>query len=116
MLIIFSVDRWVKKRKELEDAELVAEDELLELQRQVNERLARLVRLRKQKRLLQEKGLQMLEKESAPEDLLSVAQEEADAAVDIQAVGGFGAIDWSSVDFDFSEMPSGSSAVAGGTS
>lgn len=56
----------------------------------------------------------MLEKESEPEDLLSVAQEEADASVNIQGVGGFGAIDWSLVDFN--GMLGESSATAGGTS
>lgn len=77
------VDRQVAKKRELESAEEIAEEEFLKLQQQMNERIARLVRLRKQKRLLQEKGLKILEKESEPEDLASMAQEEADAVVDV---------------------------------
>ena len=50
------------------------------------------------------------------EELEGAAQAEADAVVDVQALGGFGAIDWSLVDFGFSEMPSGSSAVVDETS
>ncbi|WXC47980.1 hypothetical protein QX201_007695 [Fusarium graminearum] len=47
------------EKRRLEREEEVAENDLIELQRQVNERLARLMRLRRQKRQLQERAEEM---------------------------------------------------------
>ncbi len=82
----------------MEAEEEVTEGEILEIQRQMNERLSRLMRIRRQKRLLRDKGLAMLERNLQSIEELEVAErEEVRAVVDVQSVGAVDVIDWSSV-------------------
>jgi hypothetical protein len=106
-------DRLVQAKARLEADEEATEEELLDLQRQMNERLSKLMRLRRQKRLLQSKGLRMLEQDVLAEgELESSAQPstgESSSVVDSIAAGAVDLIDWDSiladVPFDGSSGP-----------
>ena len=54
------MDRILREQRRLEAEEEVAEGDLVYIQRELNERLARLARLRRQKRLLLDKGKEMV--------------------------------------------------------
>ena len=56
-------DRLVQAKARLKANKEATEEELLDLQRQVNKRLLKLMRLRRQKRLLQSKGTKILEQD-----------------------------------------------------
>lgn len=92
------VDRFVTEKRRLELEEEKTEEELLALQQQLNERLSRLMRLRRQKRFLQERGVEMLSKGlSSMEELESSDQLELEAVTDVQAAGALDVIDWNVV-------------------
>lgn len=97
-------DRLVQAKARLEADEEATEEELLELQRQLNERLSKLMRLRRQKRLLQSKGMKMLERDlqsvgelEAVEAAESSAVAESSLVVDSVAAGAVDLIDWSTI-------------------
>ncbi|KAF4423731.1 hypothetical protein F53441_14255, partial [Fusarium austroafricanum] len=64
--------RFAAEKRRLEREEEVAENELLELQQKVNKRLSRLMRLRRQKKQLQERGDEMLRRNVETMDDLEV--------------------------------------------
>ncbi len=81
------MDRITLEHRRLEREEEVAEEELLAAQRLTSERTARLVRLRKQKRLLREKGKVMVERGLKDLDELEAAEKaEATATVQVPSV------------------------------
>ncbi|KAH7163642.1 hypothetical protein DER46DRAFT_604836, partial [Fusarium sp. MPI-SDFR-AT-0072] len=93
-------DRLVQEKNRIEADEEATEEELIKLQQQLNERLSKLMRLRRQKRLIQTKGLWALEKDSAAmndrermENLVS----ESEAVVESVEAGAADLIDWSAV-------------------
>lgn len=94
------------EKRRIESEEDSVETELLALQQQVNERIARLTRLRKQKKMVVSKGHDMIRRGLRSLDELEEAERlEAEAAIDVQALGGFGVIDWSSLEVPV-EVPS----------
>jgi hypothetical protein len=82
----------------LESVESLAESELLDLQQRVTETLSRLVRLRKQKAMARQRGLEMVRKEAS--DLDDLDRMESEAAGSAQSAGAVDIIDWSSVGFE----------------
>jgi hypothetical protein len=113
-------DRLVQAKARLEADEEATEEELLELQRQLNERLSKLMRLRRQKRLLQSKGMKMLERDlqsvgelEAVEAAESSAAAESSLVVDSMAAGAVDLIDWSTVFGDPSSVDGSPSGVVG---
>ena len=98
-------NRLVAEKRRIEKEEELAEEELLELQRQmsvlhqsVNERFARLARLRQQKRLVKTKGVDMIRRGlKSLDELEEVERCESEAVIDVQSSGGFGVVDWNAV-------------------
>lgn len=95
--------RIVAESKRLDQAEVEAEElfrerraALLKAQQDLDEALGRLDRLRRQKRLVVTRGADMVRRGlESLDDLEAAEQRESDAAVAMQAAGGFGVIDWS---------------------
>lgn len=105
VLICGVADRLALEKQRLEAAEEATEEELIQLQQQLNERLSRLMRLRRQKRQLVEKGTQMLNRGLASMDELDETERlESEAVVSAQSVLVTDLIDWNAVgsSFDFS--------------
>lgn len=96
-----------KRRLELEEEK--AEEELIALQQQMNERLSRLMRLRRQKKQIHERGVEMVRRGlNSLDELEESDRREAEAVVDAQSFGAVDVIDWSAVlDFDVGSLPSG---------
>lgn len=114
------VDRILREQRRLDAEEETTENELLRVQedlaraqRELNERLARLARLRRQKRLLSQKGKKMVAESLANMDELDALEEaeqqreaeaqrlrevESRAVADLQAMGAVGVTDWNTVD------------------
>ncbi|RKK07028.1 hypothetical protein BFJ65_g7214 [Fusarium oxysporum f. sp. cepae] len=93
-------DRLVQEKNRIEADEEATEEELIQLQRQLNERLSKLMRLRRQKRLIQTKGLRALEKELATmsdSEKADCLVPEADRVVESVEAGAPDLIDWSVV-------------------
>lgn len=89
----------------MEREEELAETELLDLQRQVNERLSRLMRLRKQKRQLLEKAETMVRRNvETLDELEAVENAESFAALEAQMVGASDVIDWNELFVDGSPL------------
>jgi len=74
------VDRILREQRRLEAEEEVAEGDLVYIQRELNERLARLARLRRQKRLLLDKGKEMVRR-----NLESLDELEAEESLEVVA-------------------------------
>jgi hypothetical protein len=99
------VDRILSEQRRLEAEEEAAESSLLliqsdlvRVQRDLNERLARLARLRRQKRLLVDKGKEMVRRNlESLDELEEVERRELEAVV--PASGAFDGIVWGAVDF-----------------
>jgi 3-methyladenine DNA glycosylase AlkC len=110
----------VQAKARLEADKEATEEELLDLQRQMNERLSKLMRLCRQKRLLQSKGLKMLQQDLENEGELEVSEAqpgESSSVVDSIAAGAVDLIDWDSVFADAPFVdPSLFSEAAGGSS
>ncbi|KAF4339820.1 hypothetical protein FBEOM_6259 [Fusarium beomiforme] len=89
--------RLSRESDRLEQAEEEAEEKLLKAQQEVNEAIARLSRIRRQKRILRERGIQSIVDgmNSSAGDL--IAQEEDAAVLDVQSFGGTDVIDWNMV-------------------
>jgi hypothetical protein len=111
LCLFFLVPRLNREADRLEQAEETAEMQLLRAQQEVNEAIARLSRIRRQKRLLRERGVQAIVDglSSVEADESSAPQVESQAVVDVQSMGALDVIDWDSV-FDPSsfvgEIPS----------
>lgn len=103
LLTVFVVPRLNRESDRLEQAEEEAEEKLLKAQQEVNEAIARLSRIRRQKRLLRERGIQSIVDgmDSSAGDI--IAREEDAAVLDVQSFGGADVIDWSLV---FDPLPS----------
>lgn len=119
------VDRIIREQRRLEVEEestegdlLRVQDDLVRVQRELNERLARLARLRRQKRLLSQKGKKMVaenlanmdEVEESERQEAEARETESRAVADLHAMGGVGVVDWGAVEagvsgFDFSLLP-----------
>ena len=98
LLIVGVADRLALEKQRLEAAEEATEEELIQLQQQLNERLSRLMRLRRQKRQLYEKGAEMLNRGLASMDALEEAERlESEAVVSAQSVMVTDLIDWNAV-------------------
>jgi hypothetical protein len=100
LLILCIADRLVQEKNRIEADEEATEEELIQLQRQLNERLSKLMRLRRQKRLIQTKGLRALEKELATmsdSEKADCLVPEADRVVESVEAGAPDLIDWSVV-------------------
>lgn len=68
-------------------------------QAEMNEAFARLVRVRKQKDSLRNRGVEMARRNAASLDALEeIEQQESEAAIDAMSFGAFGVVDWSVVD------------------
>jgi hypothetical protein len=95
-------DRLVQEKNRIEADEEATEEELIQLQRQLNERLSKLMRLRRQKRLIQSKGLKALERDTESmserekaENL--VVPSDSSAVVESIEAGAVDLIDWSAI-------------------
>ncbi|KAH7169561.1 hypothetical protein DER46DRAFT_659189 [Fusarium sp. MPI-SDFR-AT-0072] len=107
-----------EEKNRIEADEEATEEELIQLQRQLNERLSKLMRLRRQKRLIQSKGLKALERDTESmserekaENL--VAPPESTAVVESIEAGAVDLIDWSAI-LDPSLVFDGSSSEVAG--
>jgi hypothetical protein len=89
--------------------------QLLRAQQEVNEAIARLSRIRRQKRLLRERGVQAIVDglSSVEAEEPSVPQVESQAVMDIQSMGAADVIDWDSVFDPSSFVGESSSGVVG---
>ncbi|TPX17587.1 uncharacterized protein E0L32_012121 [Thyridium curvatum] len=93
-----SASRLLSEKRRLEAAEKTTEAELLEAQRLLNEKLARLMRLRMQKESLISRGKEMVRRGLEDLDALDeVERRESDAVLEVQSSGGFDVIDWGTV-------------------
>ncbi|EXK43533.1 hypothetical protein FOXG_18863 [Fusarium oxysporum f. sp. lycopersici 4287] len=91
-------DCLVQAKKRIEAAEEATEEELLDLQRRLNERLSRLIRLRRQKRHIETRRQEMLEKGFQSIDELEESErQESEAVVDARSAGAAYVIDWSTI-------------------
>lgn len=105
-LLTLVATRLMAEKRRIESEEDSVETELLALQQQVNERIARLTRLRKQKKMVVSKGHDMIRRGLRSLDELEEAErQEADAVIDVQSFGGFGVIDWSSLELPSAPSP-----------
>ena len=109
---VLIAERIIAEKRRLEREEEVTEGELLKLQQELNERLARLMRLRRQKKEVVRKGHEMVRKGFKDLDELE-AREAEEAAESAQVVEAFAPTDWSSLGLegvDFSSLlPDGTS-------
>jgi hypothetical protein len=104
VLTVFVVNRIIAEKRRLEKEEADAEASLLEAHQLVTERLARLSRLRRQRETIVSKGQEMVRRGvRSLDELEGLEKAEAEAVVDVQAVGGFGVIDWTTVFEDFTD-------------
>ncbi|KAF5697727.1 hypothetical protein FMUND_15314 [Fusarium mundagurra] len=106
-------DRFVAEKRPLEREEEVTEAELLQLQKQLDECLNRLMLLRQQRWQFSKRGSEMLHRNvKTLDELEAVENTESFAAVEAQLLGASDIIDWGEV---FSAEGSGgnSSVVAG---
>jgi hypothetical protein len=99
LIFFFLVPHLGREADRLEQAEETAEIQLLRAQQEVNEAIARLSRIRRQKRLLREHGVQAIVDglSSVEADAPSVPQLESEAVVDIQSIGAIDVIDWDAI-------------------
>ena len=99
----------------MEREEELASTELLALQVQLNEKIARLMRLRKQRLAVVKRGHEMVRRGLKSMDELEAAErsESEQVASVVQSVEAFAPTDWSTVgleEFDFSSLlPDGTS-------
>jgi hypothetical protein len=115
--VSFLVDRILREQRRLEAEEDSTTDDLLQtqrdldfLQKKLNERLARLSRLRRQKRMLISKGTKMVQENLANMDAVDESDRveaerltaESQVVADVHAMGAVDVIDWSAVGLDFS--------------
>jgi hypothetical protein len=123
--LFFLVDRITEELRRLERQEELAEEALLEQQKKLDEALARLMRLRKLRRMLRDRGIEMVnrglnteemeeadrrEEEERQAELERVQREEAQLLRDVQSMSGVGVADLSSFGLSFLSpdgMPSG---------
>jgi len=101
-------NRFIVEKRRIEREERATEEALEdarrrieEAQRDLSKKVARLIRLRKQKEMVLTRGKEMVIHSLRDLDELErVEQEESEAVVDVQANGGADVIDWGSVFFD----------------
>ena len=107
-LILFLVSRITEELSRLDGREIEEEEHLLELEARIRESLARLNRIKKQRRHLHEKGVKMVN-EGAEEDIRETAAEAAAAEAAAteaaaQSPGPSGpspsSVDWGSLNVD----------------
>lgn len=127
MLTLLIVDRITEELRRIERQEELAEEILMqrrrqqeEQQKQVDEALARLMRLRKLRRMLRDRGVEMVnrglsaeemeeadraEEEERQAELERVQREEAQLLREVQSMSGVPNVGWSSlsVDLGFSD-------------
>ena len=106
------IDREEESAEELLSARRSA---LRQAQADLEEALNRLVRLRRQKRQLVTRGNEMARLGlQSLDELEEVERQESEAVIDVQAMGGFGVIDWNAVgnldDFLTSNVVAGTAA------
>lgn len=105
-LTFFSASRLIAEKRRLEVEEEKAEEELIALQQQVNERLSRLMRLRRQKKQIHERGAEMVRRGlNSLDELEESDRHEAEVVVAAQSFGAVDVIDWTSV-LGFDTVPS----------
>ncbi|KAL7917926.1 hypothetical protein ACQKWADRAFT_316990 [Trichoderma austrokoningii] len=115
-----SLDRITEELKRLERQEELAEEALLEQQKKLDEALSRLMRLRKLRRMLRDRGVEMVkrglnaeemeeadrrEEEERRAELERVRQEEAQLLREVRSMGGVGVSGLSSFEWDSSLFP-----------
>lgn len=103
LLISLVASRITAEKRRLESEEDAAEERLLRAQAEMNQALAKLSRLRRQKRQLQKRGLEMLRKGKGSLDELEESdRQESEAVAVAHSWGAHGVIDWESSLLDFS--------------
>jgi len=105
-----SLHRIQEEHRRLSREEVIAEERFLELQRrhqdEMNEAIARLIRLRKQKEMARSQGVKLVQRGlRSLDELEEQERQESEATMAVQAGGGFGVIDWNATDFSFEPMP-----------
>lgn len=96
--IVDESNRLDREERDAEEAFRVERTALLEAQKRMDESLARLDRIRSQKRLLFSKGGDMVRRGLASlDEVEAIEQQESLAVVDAQVNGAFGLIDWGGV-------------------
>ena len=104
VLTFLAGERIIFEDKRLEREEREAEEELLLAQQKMNETLGRLMRLRRQRGMVKQKGIELLKRGFEDMDELEEAERrESDAAVDARVQGAVDVIDWSSVGLNWTE-------------
>jgi hypothetical protein len=88
------VDRILREQRRLEAVEESTTNDLHRIQQELSERLARLARLRRQKRLLMDKGKEMVRR-----NLENLDELEAEESLEAVANNVFNGVDWNTVDF-----------------
>ena len=113
----FLATRLIKEKRRIEREEDATEAELLALQQQMNEKFARLTRLRRQKKSIVSRGHEMIRKGlQSLDDLEEADRMESEAVIDVQALGGFGVLDWNAIFSDPPLLPDIAPASSGSAS
>ena len=115
--IVEESNRLDREERDAEEAFRVERTALLEAQKRLDESLARLDRVRSQKRLLFSKGSDMVRRGLASlDEVEAVEQQESLAVVGAQANGAFGLVDWGGVFLPESELSVDPDFSSGGPS
>lgn len=108
------VGRIISESKRLDQEEERAEEQMLKAQAELNEALARLARLRRQKRQLVTKGQQMTRLGlQSLDELEEEERRESEAVIDAQSLGAIDVLDWNAVFGDALLNAAGDTAVVG---
>ncbi|KJK83615.1 hypothetical protein H634G_00847 [Metarhizium anisopliae BRIP 53293] len=106
--------RIISESKRLDQEEERAEEQMLKAQAELNEALARLARLRRQKRQLVTKGQQMTRLGLQSLDALEEEERrESEAVIDAQSLGAIDVLDWNAVFGDALLNAAGDTAAVG---
>lgn len=114
LMSVLVVGRIISESKRLDQEEERAEEQMLKAQAELNEALARLARLRRQKRQLVTKGQQMTRLGlQSLDELEEEERRESEAVIDAQSLGAIDVLDWNAVFGDALLNAAGDTAVIG---
>jgi hypothetical protein len=104
--IVNESKRLDREEQDAEEAFRLERSALLEAQKRLDESLARLDRIRRQKRLLLSKGGDMVRRGLASlDEMEETEREESSAVVDAQLSGALGVVDWNAVFLTLPDLP-----------
>ena len=98
VFVASSIQKVLAAEERLKLEEEQTEEKLLAAQQALNEAVARLLRIRKQRASLKTRGVDLAKRcASSLDELDAQEQAEAEAAIDVQAGGAMDVVDWSAV-------------------